>query len=51
MDQFRFGLQSDVKDLVLTFLEDFKSLTEAISRAVRDVTTGYLNDDQNANNY
>ena len=35
MDQFRFGLRNDVKDLLLTFHEDPKSLTEAISRAVR----------------
>jgi uncharacterized protein len=35
MEQFRFGLRSDVKDLLLTFPEDPKSLTEAISRAVR----------------
>jgi hypothetical protein len=35
MDQFRQGLRSDVKDLLLTFHEDPKSLTEAISRAVR----------------
>jgi hypothetical protein len=35
MDQFRQGLRSDVKDLLLTFHEDPKSLTEAISRVVR----------------
>ena len=35
MEQFRSGLRSDVKDLLLTFPEDPKSLTEAISRAVR----------------
>ena len=35
MDQFRYGLRNDVKDLLLTFHEDPKSLTEAISRAVR----------------
>ena len=35
MDQFRHGLRNDVKDLLLTFHEDPKSLTEAISRAVR----------------
>ena len=35
MDQFRYGLRNDVKDLLLTFHEDLKSLTEAISRAVR----------------
>ena len=35
MDQFRQGLRNDVKDLLLTFPEDPKSLTEAISRAVR----------------
>ena len=34
MDQFRQGLRNDVKDL-LTFHEDPKSLTEAISRTVR----------------
>ena len=34
MEQFRFGLRSDVKDLLLTFPEDPKSLTEAISRAI-----------------
>jgi hypothetical protein len=35
MEQFRSGLRRDVKDLLLTFPEDPKSLTEAISRAVR----------------
>ena len=35
MDQFRQGLQNDVKDLLLTFPEDPMSLTEAISRSVR----------------
>ena len=35
MEQFRSGLRSDVKDLLLTFPEDPKSLTEAISRAIR----------------
>ena len=35
IDQFRQGLCNDVKDLLLTFHEDPKSLTEAISRAVR----------------
>ena len=35
MDQFRHGLRNDVKDLLLTFHEDPRSLTEAISRAVR----------------
>ena len=35
MDQFRQGLRNDVKNLLLTFPEDPKSLTEAISRAVR----------------
>ena len=34
MEQFRSGLHSDVKDLLLTFPEDPKSLTEAISRAI-----------------
>ena len=35
MEQFRYGLRNDVKDLLLTFPEEPKSLTEAISRAVR----------------
>ena len=35
MDQFRYGLRNDVKDLLLTFHEDPRSLTEAVSRAVR----------------
>ena len=35
MEQFRYGLRNDVKDFLLTFPEDPKSLTEAISRAVR----------------
>ena len=35
MDQFRKGLRNDVKDLLLTFHDDPKSLTEAISRVVR----------------
>ena len=35
MEQFRSGLRGDVKDLLLTFPEDPKSLTEAISRAIR----------------
>ena len=35
MEQFRSGLRSDVKDLLLTFPEDPRSLTEAISRAIR----------------
>ena len=34
MEQFRYGLRSDVKELLLTFPEEPKSLTEAISRAV-----------------
>ena len=34
MDQFRQGLRNDVKDLLLTFHDDPKSLTEAISRAM-----------------
>jgi hypothetical protein len=34
MDLFRYGLHNDVKDLLLTFHEERKSLTEAISRAV-----------------
>jgi hypothetical protein len=35
MEQFRSGLREDVKDLLLTFPEDPKSLIEAISRAIR----------------
>ena len=35
MEQFRYGLRNDVKDLFLTFPEEPKSFTEAISRAVR----------------
>ena len=35
MDLFRHGLRNDVKDLLLTFHDEPKSLTEAISRAVR----------------
>ena len=35
MEQFHYGLRNDVKDLLLTFPEEPKSLTEAISRAVR----------------
>ena len=35
MEQSRYGLHNDVKDLLLTFQEDPKSLTKAISRAVR----------------
>ena len=35
MEQFRYGLRKDVKDLLLTFPEEPKSLTEAISCAVR----------------
>ena len=35
MEQFRYGLRNGVKDLLLTFPEEPKSLTEAISRAVR----------------
>jgi hypothetical protein len=35
MEQFWYGLRNNVKDLLLTFAEDSKSLTEAISRAVR----------------
>ena len=31
MEQFRFGLHNDVKDLFLTFLEEPKSLTKAIN--------------------
>ena len=35
MEEFLYGLRNDVKDLLLTFPEEPKSLTEAISRAVR----------------
>ena len=35
MEQFCYGLRNDVKDLLLTFPEEPKSLIEAISRAVR----------------
>ena len=35
MDQFRQGLCNDVNNLLLTFHDDPKSITEAISRAVR----------------
>ena len=35
MEQFRYGLHNNVKDLLLTFPGEPKSLTEAISRAVR----------------
>jgi hypothetical protein len=35
IDQFRQGLHNDVKDLLLRFNEDPKSLPEAISQAVR----------------
>ena len=35
MDQFRYGLRNDVKDLLLTFPEEPKLLIEAINRAVR----------------
>ena len=35
MEQFRYGLRNDVKDLLLTFPEEPKSLTEAINRVVR----------------
>ena len=35
MEQFRYGLRNNVKDLLFTFHEEPKSLTEAISRAVR----------------
>ena len=35
MEKFRYGLRNDVNDLLLTFPEEPKSLTEAISRAVR----------------
>jgi hypothetical protein len=35
MELFRYGLRNDVKDLLLTFHEEPKLLTEAISRVVR----------------
>ena len=35
MEQFRYGLRNDVKNLFLTFPKKPKSLKEAISRAVR----------------
>ena len=35
MEQFCYVLRNDVKDLLLTFPEEPKSLTEAISRAVQ----------------
>ena len=35
MEQFRYGLSNDVKDLLLTFPEEPKSSTEAIKRVVR----------------
>jgi hypothetical protein len=35
MDLFRHGLQINVTDLLLAFHEDPKSLTEAISYAIR----------------
>ena len=35
MEQFHRGLRKDVNNLHLTFHDDAKSLTEAISRAVR----------------
>ena len=35
MEQFRYGLRNDVKDLLLTFPEEPKLLIEAINRAVR----------------
>ena len=35
MEQFHRGLRKDVNNLHLTFHDDPKSLTEAISRAVR----------------
>jgi hypothetical protein len=34
MDLFRYGLRNDVKNLLLTFHEEPKSLAEAISRAI-----------------
>ena len=46
MEQFRFGLRNDVKDLPLTFLEEPKSLIEAISRAC-DAITASSNDVRN----
>jgi hypothetical protein len=35
MEQFRSRLRGDIKDLLLTFPKDPKSLTEAISQAIR----------------
>ena len=35
IEQFRYGLRNDVNDLLLTFPEEPKSLTEAINCAVR----------------
>ena len=35
MEQFRFGLRNDGKDLLLTFPEEPMSLTGAISRTVK----------------
>jgi hypothetical protein len=35
MEQFRLAFHEDVKDLLLTFPKDPKSLAEAINRAVR----------------
>ena len=35
MNQFCYGLRNYVKDLLLTFHEDPRSLTEAVSRVVR----------------
>ena len=49
MDQFRQGLHNDVKDLLLTFHEDPKSLTEAISQVV-DVTIDYSSNTLSVNN-
>ena len=34
IEQFRYGLRNDVKDLLLTYLEEPKLLIEAISRAI-----------------
>ena len=35
IEQFHYGLRNDIKNLLLTFLKEPKSLTEAISRTVR----------------
>ena len=35
MGQFHFGLHNDMKDLLLTFYKDHKSLIEGLSRAIQ----------------